>query len=139
MNKSIMTGNLTRDPDVSTTPNGVSLCKFSIAVNRAYKDPNGEQIVDFFNIIAWRGLADNCGKYLTKGKKVLVEGELQNRSWEDDNGNKRYATDLIANNVEFLSPVNSNQNQGGYSEPPPERGKKTAAQLTPIEDDGLPF
>ena len=101
MNKCIFIGNLTRDPEYQTTGSGVSLCRFSIAVNRSYSNANGERETDFINIVTWRGLADNCSKYLFKGSKVCVVGQLQNRTYEDKDGNKRSAVDIIAENVYF--------------------------------------
>lgn len=102
MNKCIIIGNLTRSPELSTTSNGVSVCKFSVAVNRPFKN-EGENSVDFFNVTAWRGLADNCGKWLDKGRKVCVVGAIQFRTYTDNNGNTRYTSDLVAESVEFLS------------------------------------
>lgn len=89
MNKVILIGNLTRDPDYGETQSGISFCNFSIAVNRPYSDSNGERQTDFFNIKTWRGQADNCAKYLRKGSKVGVVGSLQTRTYEDNDGNKR--------------------------------------------------
>lgn len=105
MNNVMMIGNLTRDPDKRMTGGGVSVCTFSIAVQRRVANADGEREADFFNVVAWRGLADSCGKYLTKGKKVGVHGALQNRTYDDKDGNKRYITEIIAEEVEFLSPV----------------------------------
>jgi single-strand DNA-binding protein len=102
MNKCIIIGNLTKQPELSTTSNGVSVCKFSVAVNRPFKN-EGENSVDFFNVTAWRGLADNCGKWLDKGRKVCVVGSIQFRTYTDNNGNTRYTSDLMAESVEFLS------------------------------------
>jgi single-strand DNA-binding protein len=102
MNKCIIIGNLTKQPELSTTSNGVSVCKFSVAVNRPFKN-EGENSVDFFNVTAWRGLADNCGKWLDKGRKVCVVGSIQFRTYTDNNGNTRYTSDLVAESVEFLS------------------------------------
>jgi single-strand DNA-binding protein len=102
MNKCIIIGNLTKQPELSTTSNGVSVCKFSVAVNRPFKT-EGENSVDFFNVTAWRGLADNCGKWLDKGRKVCVVGAIQFRTYTDNNGNTRYTSDLMAESVEFLS------------------------------------
>lgn len=102
MNKCIIIGNLTRSPELSTTPNGVSVCKFTVAVNRPYAQDK-ENSVDFFNVTAWRGLADNCGKWLDKGRKVCVVGPIQFRTYTDNNGNTRYTSDLMAESVEFLS------------------------------------
>ena len=136
MNKVILIGNLTKDPEVSTTQSGISVCKMSIAVNRKYENQNGERECDFFNIVAWRGLADNCAKFLSKGKKIAVVGELQTRSYEAQDGTKRYVTEVVASEVEFLSP--NNQGQSGEA-PPPQQSKKTAGELIPVDDDDLPF
>ena len=87
MNKCVLVGNLTRDPELAQTPSGISVCKFSIAVNRMYADANGERQVDFINIVTWRGLAENCGKYLSKGKKVALSGQIQTRSYDDKKPN----------------------------------------------------
>ena len=116
MNKAILIGNLTRDPENRTTANGVSVCSFSIAVNRRKTAKDGEKITDFFNIVAWRGLADTCARYLAKGRKVCVTGEIQNRSYEKD-GEKHYITEIIADDVEFLTPRDSNAggSNDGYS------------------------
>ena len=103
MNKVILIGNLSKDPELSTTTSGISVCKFDIAVQRRF-ETNGERETDFFKIIAWRGLADNCGKYLSKGKQAAVVGSLQTRTYEDKYGNKRYGTEIVADEVEFLSP-----------------------------------
>lgn len=140
MNKCIFIGNLTRDPEHQTTGSGVSLCRFSIAVNRTYANANGERETDFINVVAWRGLADNCAKYLTKGSKVCVVGSLQNRSYEDKDGNKRYATDIVAEDVEFVSPRNAGSGEGGSSyTPAASKSGSASSKLTPVEDDDLPF
>lgn len=113
MNKVYLIGNLVRDAEVSETPSGVTVCRFSIAVNRNVGD---EKKVDFFNIVAWNGLAETCGKYLAKGKKVAVFGSLQNRSYEDRGGNKRLQTEIVANEVEFLNSAVKELNIGnGYN------------------------
>ena len=97
MNKVILVGNLTRDPELTETPSGVAVCRFAIAVSRDYANSEGTHETDFFNITVWRGRAENCGKYLKKGNKVAVVGSLQNRSYEDKDGIKRTVTDVIAN------------------------------------------
>ena len=104
MNKVILIGNLTRDPELTETPSGVAVCKFSIAVSRDYTNANGEKETDFFNITVWRGKAENCHKYLNKGNKVGIVGSLQNRSYKDKDGVKRTVTDIVAEDVEFLTP-----------------------------------
>ena len=95
-------GRLTRDPETRTTPNtNTQVTTFSIAVNRRFADQNGERKADFFNLTAFGKLAEFCSKYYVKGQQVLVEGRIQNRSWEDQNGQKRYATDFIVENAYF--------------------------------------
>lgn len=103
MNKIILIGNLTKDPELSETSSGVAFCKFSIAVNRPFANSDGDRETDFFNITTWRGQAETCAKYLKKGKKVCIVGSLQNREYTDNNGVKRTATDVIASEIEFLS------------------------------------
>ena len=98
-----MIGNLTRDVECRTTQSGVKVANFTIAINRRVKS-NGEQQTDFFNIVAWRQLAELCEKYLSKGKKVAVIGSIQTRTYEKD-GVKRTAWDILADEVEFLSPA----------------------------------
>ena len=141
MNKVFLIGNLTRDPERAETPSGVAVCKFSIAVNRF-----GGEETDFFNITAWRTTAENCGKYLAKGRKVAIIGSLQNRSYEDRDGVKRNVTDIIAQEVQFLTPTKIEQKPERHEEPeqqyidgyaPPKRKMPT---LTPVDDDdNLPF
>lgn len=137
MNKCVLVGNLTRDPELAETPSGISVCKFSIAVNRRYEDANGERQADFINIVTWRGLAENCGKYLAKGRKVAVSGSIQTRSYDDRNGDKRYVTEVVADDVEFIG---GNANAAAEPEEPPKKpAKKKASDLKPIDDDSLPF
>ena len=104
MNKLFLIGNLTKDPELSETASGVSVCRLSLAVNRPYQDSDGERKADFFNVTVWREKADNCGRYLSKGNKVAIVAFLQNRSYEDKDGNKRFVTDIVADEVEFLTP-----------------------------------
>lgn len=135
MNKVILVGNLTRDPDLSETPSGVAVCKFAIAVTRDYANGDGERETDFFNVTVWRGRAENCAKYLKKGNKVAIVGSLQNRSYEDKDGIRRNVTDVIASEVEFLTPRIA-QSDGDVTVV---TEKRAAPQLEPIEDNDLPF
>lgn len=137
MNRVILVGNLTRDPELAQTASGISVCKFSLAVNREYTNANGERDVDFINVVTWRGLADNCAKYIVKGSKVAVCGSLQTSSYEDRNGEKRYRTDVVADNVEFLS--NPKKDDAEPQRAPQKSVKKTLKELQPTNDDGLPF
>lgn len=150
MNKVFLIGNLTRDPELTTTSSGIAVAKFGIAVNRAYSsNAQGEREVDFFNIVCWRGLAENCAKFLKKGKKMAVSGRIEIRNYEDKDGNKRTSIDIVADDVEFLSPIeggsgytgNSNYDNNNRAQSPSQSSyKKPVSELTPVEDDGdLPF
>ena len=97
-NKVIIGGRLTSDPELKTTPSGISVTSFSVAVNRRGKSDQ----TDFFNVTAWRGTAEFISQYFRKGSSICIVGELQNRSWTDNNGNKRYATDVVATEANFV-------------------------------------
>ena len=130
MNKVFLIGNLTHDPESGSTDSGVAYCKFSIAVNRRFSKDNE---TDFFNVTAWRSTAENCSKYLAKGKKVAIAGSIQLRQYERD-GVKKLAVDIIADEVEFLSPSSSDTATQTQAPAPQERPK----DLTPVDDE-LPF
>lgn len=100
LNKTILIGRLVKDPELRTTATGTPVTSFTLAVNRKFSK-DGDRQADFFNIVAWNKTAEFVGKYFTKGQQVLVSGRLENRSWEDNSGVKRYATDVIAEEVEF--------------------------------------
>lgn len=123
MNKIIIIGNLTKDPELTTTANGVNVCRFNVAVQRKFTNQNKEKEVDFFSVVAWRGIADNCKKYLNKGSKVAIEGNLQNRTYEDKDGNKKTVTEIIAEEIEFITT----------------KKKEEQEQFTPIPTSELPF
>ncbi|MBR5899800.1 MAG: single-stranded DNA-binding protein [Clostridia bacterium] len=137
MNKVILVGNLTRDPELSETPSGIAVCRFAIAVSRDFANAEGNRETDFFNITVWSGRAENCGKYLKKGNKVAIVGRLQNRTYDDKDGNKRYVTDVVASEVEFLTPRSS---QGEFEgEEVVTSTRKERPQLEAIDDNQLPF
>ena len=135
MNKVILIGNLTRDPELTETSNGVAVCRFAIAVSRDYANSEGTRETDFFNITVWRGRAENCSKYLKKGSKVAIVGSLQNRSYEDKDGIKRNVTDVVASEVEFLTSRNAQNDEPSFYAPV----KKERPQLEAIDDNQLPF
>ena len=139
MNKVILVGNLTRDPELTETPSGVAVCRFAIAVSRDYASADGTRETDFFNITVWRGRAENCGKYLKKGNKVAIVGSLQNRSYEDKDGIKRNVTDVVANEVEFLTPKSAQSDSGDFDDTPVSSAKRERPQLEAIDDNQLPF
>lgn len=131
MNKVFLIGNLTRDPELSTTSSGVSLCRLSLAVSRRFANADGTRETDFFNITVWRNDAENCSKYLSKGSKIAVVGSLQNRTYEVD-GVKRYATDIVASEIEFLNSRSSGDSASRDDAEP-------VSDLRPVDDDSLPF
>ena len=131
MNKCILIGNLTKDPEITTTSNGVSVCRFTLAVTRRFANSEGERDTDFINIVAWRALADNCHKFIKKGSKVAVVGNNQSRSYDATDGTKRYVTEIVAEEVEFL---NTRTQDGQVSEK-----RDEVTKLEPIDDDSLPF
>ena len=134
MNKVFLIGNLTRDPELTETTSGVALCRFAIAVNRNYSGADGERKTDFFNVVAWRGLGERVARFVKKGNKVAVSGSIELRDYEDSQGAKRTAVDIVAQDVEFLTPKGS----GDGFEAPAEGGKK--ATLQAFDDDGdIPF
>ena len=145
MNKIFLIGNLTRDPELSQTPSGITMCRFSLAVSRRFANADGERETDFFNVVAWRGLAENCGRFLKKGNKACVVGSLQIRSFDGQDGQRRTSVEVSADDVEFLTPKNAGGDSGSYddfrSEPKAQpRKAKSIADLEPVEDDGdLPF
>ena len=135
MNKVYLIGNLTRDPEVSTTTSGISVCRMSIAVGRRFPNAEGGRDADFFNITAWRGTADNCAKFLKKGNKIAVSGSIQTRTYDKADGTKGFSVDIIADEVEFLSSRNEGNAEGGASV----GGASPVSDLQPIDDDNLPF
>ncbi len=142
MNKVFLIGNLTRDPELTETSSGVSVCHFSIAVNRSYST-DGERQTDFFNVTAWRGLADTVAKYTKKGNKVAVSGSIQMRTYDDNQGIRRTAVDVIAQDVEFLT-SRAASGDDFYDAPAPSPAGNAPARKKPtlqsFDDDGdIPF
>lgn len=131
MNKVNLIGNLTKNPELTETASGTAVCRFTIAVGRNYTNGNGERETDFFNCTAWRTLAESIARYCEKGKKIAVSGSIQMRTYEDNQGNKRTAVDVVVQEAEFLTPKSRDE------EPPKERQKKG---LQAFDDDGdIPF
>ena len=111
MNKVFLIGRLTRDPELRYTGNNTAVATFSLAVNRAFSSQSGERETDFINIVVWRKQAENVKNYLSQGSQVAIDGRIQTRSYDDQNGNKRYITEVVADNVEFLGSKSANSNQ----------------------------
>ena len=112
MNRVELIGRLTRDPELRYTGSNIATTRFTLAVNRPFQSQNGEQGTDFINIVVWRKQAENVKNYLTQGSQVAVEGRIQTRTYDDQNGNKRYITEVVADNVEFLGSKNSSNTSG---------------------------
>ena len=156
MNKVFLIGRLTRDPELRYTGSNVPVATFSLAVNRNFTNQAGEREADFINIVVWRKQAENVKNYLSQGSQVAVDGRIQTRSYDDQEGNKRYVTEVVADNVEFLGSKSSggNQSSGDAKEPTPydfdkaPETKGTDVESNPfadfgssieISDDELPF
>lgn len=136
MNQVILIGRLTREPELNKTASGVSVCRFSIAVDRQTKQGE-EKVADFFNVVAWRGIGETCHKYLKKGRKCCVVGRLENRSYEAQDGTKRTVTEIITSDVEFLDGASGNGNN--EQKPAPKQPAEVTAIFEPIDSDDLPF
>lgn len=139
MNKAIITGNLTKDPQQRTTSSGISVTSFTVAVQRRFKQ-DGQQQADFIPVVCWRGLAENVAKYCTKGSKVGVVGTIQTRSYDDANGVRRFVTEIIADEVEFLSSKRDGQQSGGA---PPQQSvddlfAEELSDFQPLDDAEMP-
>jgi len=143
VNKIFLIGNLTRDPELRTTGNGISVCSFGLAVNRRRK-VEGQPDVDFFNVNAWRQLGETCARYLSKGRKVCVVGSIQLRNYETQDGAKRTSVDVVADEVEFLNaaPPQSGGEAPAHHAPraetPPQQPAGESG-FTQVDDDELPF
>lgn len=118
LNKAMIIGNLTRDPELKQIPSGQSVCSFGVATSRNWKDASGnkQEQTEYHNVVAWGKLAEICGQYLVKGKKVFVEGRLQTRDWEGQDGVKRYRTEIICENMVMLSSPTGSSG-GAFSKP----------------------
>lgn len=150
-NKVILIGNMTADPELKQTNGGVSVCSFSIAVNRRFaKADQAQQSVDFINIVTWRQQAEFVSRYFKKGNPILICGQLQTRTWSDNQGQKRYATEVVADEVSFVASAaqtaaQSTQAQGGSTYTPDAYGvpafdNAPSANFEEIPNDGdLPF
>lgn len=131
MNKVFLIGNLTHDPELTETQSGISVCRFSIAVNRRSAD--GERKADFYNVTAWRGLGETVARYAQKGNKLAVCGNIELREYEDREGVKRTAIDIIAQDIEFLTPKPQEESAPAHTE------RKKPALQSFDDDNDIPF
>ena len=129
MNKVILVGRLTKDPEVKTTQSQVSVCTFTVAVDRRYKDANGERQSDFISCVAWRQQAELLGRYFQKGSRIAVVGNIQTRSYETE-GNRKYVTEVVVDEIEFVD---------SKKDSPPSREYGAAAPFSPEAEDRSPI
>ena len=136
MNKAILIGRLTRDPELRTTPTGRNVCQFSVAVNRTYTNANGEREADFINCVVWDKQAENLVKYQKKGNQIAVEGRIQTRNY-DDNGKKVYVTEILASNISFLDAKGTSNGGSGFNNlpEPPIQEESVNVETVSVEKD----
>ncbi len=141
MNKAILIGRLTRDPELRTTPTGRNVCQFSVAVNRTYTNANGEREADFINCVVWDKQAENLVKYQKKGNQIAVEGRIQTRNYDDNNGKKVYVTEVLASNISFLDAKGSSSNSSfnNLPEPPMQDSMQEESSMETVSVEKDPF
>ena len=151
VNKVILVGNLGKDPELRYTPSGAAVANFTLATSERFKDRDGQMQdkTEWHNIVVWRQLAEICGKYLHKGKQVYIEGKIQSRSYDDRDGNKRYITEIVADQMRMLGRAGE-EGGGGYSRESNQRNPQSSSRGSsrPVEeyadppfnpDDEIPF
>lgn len=143
MNKAILIGRLTKDPELRTTPTGRNVCQFAIAVNRTYTNASGEREADFINCVVWDKQAENLARYQKKGNQIAVDGRIQTRNYDDKDGKRVYVTEILANNISFLD-VKGNGTTGGNSfinlpEPPMQQEEVEPSRVETVSVEKDPF
>jgi len=145
INRVVLTGNLTRDPELNATGSGTSVCKLRLAVNTRRRDASGDWVdkPNYFDITVWGAQGENCAQYLSKGRPVAVDGRLEWREWEDKDGNKRQSIDIIADSVQFLGSRDGGGENGGrftpQSDVPADTADFAPAAASSAGDDDIPF
>lgn len=139
INRTVLVGRLTKDPELRYTPNGVAVCRFTLAVNRTFTDQSGERQADFINILVWRKPAENSANYLKKGSLAGIEGRIQTGSYEGQDGKRVYTTEVVADSVQFLEPRssrNESNSEVGNSYPPEQQKPQNQQNNYNRRDDG---
>lgn len=141
INRVILVGRLTKDPEYRQTPNGVSVATFTLAVNRTFTNSQGEREADFINVVVFRKQAENVSKYLSKGSLAGIDGRIQSRNYENNEGRRVFVTEVVADNVQFLEPKNNNQqnNQSQQQGQAPANNNPFSNNNADIDTDDLPF
>ena len=137
VNKVILVGNLGKDPELRYTPSGAAVATFSLATSERYKDKSGQmqEKTEWHNIVVWRNLAEICGKYLHKGKQIYIEGRIQTRSYDDRDGNKRYMTEIVADQMQMLGRAGEESGGTAPRESRPARNQPSTRESTPPYED----
>ena len=136
MNKALLIGRLTRDPELRSTSTGRSVCQFSIAVNRNFTNANGEREADFINCVVWDKQAENLVKYQKRGNQIAVDGRIQTRNYEDKDGKRVYVTEILANSISFLDSKGTNTSSNDFNslpEPPREDSVSSSSNMNNME------
>ena len=136
MNKALLIGRLTKDPELRATSTGRKVCQFSIAVNRNFTNANGEREADFINCVVWDKQAENLVKYQKKGNQIAVDGRIQTRNYEDKDGKRVYVTEILANNISFLDSKGTNTSSNDFNslpEPPKEDSISSSSNMNNME------
>ena len=139
INRTVLVGRLTKDPELRYTPNGVAVCRFTLAVNRTFTDQSGERQADFINVLVWRKPAENSANYLKKGSLAGIEGRIQTGSYEGQDGKRIYTTEVVADSVQFLEPRssrNESNSEAGNSHPPEQQKPQNQQNNYNRRDDG---
>ena len=142
MNKALLIGRLTRDPELRSTSTGRNVCQFSIAVNRNFTNANGEREADFINCVVWDKQAENLVKYQKRGNQIAVDGRIQTRNYEDKDGKRVYVTEILASNISFLDSKGTNVNSNDFNslpEPPRENIVNSSDSMETVSVDKDPF
>lgn len=131
LNRVVLVGRLTRDVDLKYTQTGIAVASFTLAINRPFKNAQGENEADFINVVVWRNPAENVAQYTKKGSQVGVDGRLQSRTYDDKDGKKVYVTEVVADSVQFLESKGSNQSENEQ--------QNNQGQSNPFQNDGEPL
>jgi single-strand DNA-binding protein len=140
LNRVILIGRLTKDPELRYTPSGVAVTQFTLAVDRPFSNQQGTREADFINIVTWRQLAETCANYLRKGRLTAVEGRIQVRNYDNNEGRRVYVTEVVADNVRFLESAGSNrEDSSGQGQGSSRGGGNARGGQDPFTDDGRPI
>jgi single-strand DNA-binding protein len=139
INRVILVGRLTKDPELRRTSNDIPVATFTLAVNRPFSNPSGDRDADFIPCVVWRRQAENVEQYLSKGSLVGVDGRIQTRTYDDQDGNRKYITEVVCDSVQFLEPKSASENSTSYEPQSRPQPKKESSIPDIVTEDDLPF